>query len=249
MRALQRRELTGRSAPYEPARRFATHDNHERPYEVEVAGPRVTVRRSDGHAPPLWDGRAFRVFVDERPFGDNTVLFELGDGTCMFVGGCVSHFRPLAPICEYASPLGNNDVPYPYAVDADGRYYLLIEDARLDVVPEEFRFRPYTWYYKRNLLTVDRGWVPPRSPLVDTESVRKFFIAGERYTLRYAPRPREEYERLTRDLGAPLELEYANGERAELDADAYARLMHAFGQRAGFDTMHTTTVHTHRGEH
>ena len=37
-------------------------------------------------------------------------------------------FRALTEIIDFVSPVGNSSVPYPYAVDAEGRYYLVIEE-------------------------------------------------------------------------------------------------------------------------
>jgi hypothetical protein len=39
-----------------------------------------------------------------------------------FIGGGVTSFITQALIVKYESPIGNNDVPYPYAID-----YLMIE--------------------------------------------------------------------------------------------------------------------------
>ncbi len=60
------------------------------------------------------------------------MLFELQDGSYMIVGESVKTFKiPHGDtIRKYVSPVGNNDVPYPYAV-GDKYTYLLIENVRI----------------------------------------------------------------------------------------------------------------------
>jgi hypothetical protein len=54
----------------------------------------------------------------------------------------------LSKIIKYVSPVGNNDVPYPYGIDKNNNFYLLTAD----VILQDFKFTkefddPYTWYY------------------------------------------------------------------------------------------------------
>ena len=43
-------------------------------------------------------------------------------------GDFIFSFKSLAPIIYYNSPVGNNDVPYPYAIDKENNTYLLTDD-------------------------------------------------------------------------------------------------------------------------
>lgn len=45
----------------------------------------------------------------------------------LYIGNEMYRFKTLDPIIEYVSPVGNNSVPYPFALDKHGRYYLMIE--------------------------------------------------------------------------------------------------------------------------
>lgn len=76
-----------------------------------------------------------RAFVGKDPkeprYAGNSMLFDLGGNKYLFVGEKVYTFRPLSPIKKYVSPVGNSAVPYPYAVDSEGRSYLMIEDVVL----------------------------------------------------------------------------------------------------------------------
>lgn len=42
------------------------------------------------------------------------------------------------------SPMGNSDVPYPYAVDIKRNYYLFAENVILDHIESS---KPYDYYY------------------------------------------------------------------------------------------------------
>lgn len=69
---------------------------------------------------------------------------------------------------KFASPVGNSDVPYPYAVDRNGSYYLLIEGVVLHRVPPSSD--PYDWYYRsENMGSMRAGGRPSQDPVVETE--------------------------------------------------------------------------------
>ena len=76
-----------------------------------------------------------RAFVGKDPtnpnFTGNSMLFDLGGNKYLFVGEKVFTFRPSSPIKKYVSPVGNSNVPYPYAVDSEGRSYLMIDEVVL----------------------------------------------------------------------------------------------------------------------
>lgn len=82
----------------------------------------------------------------------NSILTELSEGRYLFIGESVFEFQTAdgkSGITLYRSPVGNNDVPYPFAMD-DEYVYLLIEDARVakkHIDLEQKPFAPYTQYY------------------------------------------------------------------------------------------------------
>ena len=49
---------------------------------------------------------------------------------------------------SFASPIGNSSVPYTYAVDASGRYYLFFQKVVLEEVPEDYDEQPHTYFYE-----------------------------------------------------------------------------------------------------
>ena len=63
-------------------------------------------------------------------FDGNSILFQLRDAGSaintkyMFIGDCIATFATRSPIKQFVSMIGNNDVPYPFAIDEDGVYYV-----------------------------------------------------------------------------------------------------------------------------
>ena len=53
-------------------------------------------------------------------------------------------------IVKYISPIGNSDVPYPYAYDNIGNFYIMLDMIKINAVPERFindNIDPYPYYY------------------------------------------------------------------------------------------------------
>lgn len=98
----------------------------------------------------IWIGKSPKTPTTEfsagygPEFDGNTVLLE-NNKECIFVGHIVFSFNVRHNIVKYVSELGNNDVPYPYAVDEEGYYYLLSDNVVLKV-PEEQKNDPYEYY-------------------------------------------------------------------------------------------------------
>ena len=88
------------------------------------------------------------VFLDED--GDtpgSSVLVCIRGERYAFVGNEIKHIRCERPIVEFRSPLGNADVPYPYAFDDEGKCYLFIEDVVASSIPQGVD--PYAYYYDK----------------------------------------------------------------------------------------------------
>ena len=134
---------------------YDVHDNGGRPFRVVVAhDKRVDVYAVD---PGTDDVENFNpsysklvasfspdviMLGSQKPKG-NTVLLKTGD-KYVYIGEAVKEFTPRSPIVKYSSPVGNSDVPYPFAVDENGDAYLMIEDT---VVQNYAGKDPYTHYY------------------------------------------------------------------------------------------------------
>lgn len=97
------------------------------------------------------------VFVGEDPNQDteglgakfylgNSILVKVDDHDYISIGWIISRFRTTDIIEDYVSTVGNNDVPYPYAIGT--KYtYLTIENVK---IPNKYLapdVDPYLQYY------------------------------------------------------------------------------------------------------
>jgi hypothetical protein len=145
-------------------RRYLIHDNYSKPFVVDVQDNKVDVYLYPEHELLLTFPASYhaqRVFVGKSPknkmttfskgfgrkFDGNSILLELSPLHYLFIGSRIYSFRTLFPIVQYVSPVGNNNVPYPFAIDSSGQFYLMSENAILQSVPKAHRADPYEWYY------------------------------------------------------------------------------------------------------
>jgi len=91
-----------------------------------------------------------KVFVGKDPKTGkdvgNSILLDMGKMEYIFIGWNVTKFKAKSKITKYVSPVGNSAVPYPYAIDEDGNYYLMLENVMLDGVSRGED--PYRVYYQ-----------------------------------------------------------------------------------------------------
>jgi len=80
-----------------------------------------------------------------RKFFGNSILIEINHLQYVWIGNRIIEFTSQASIKKFVSPVGNNDVVYPYAIDVDNMYYLMIENTIVDGV--EKGMDPYDAYY------------------------------------------------------------------------------------------------------
>ena len=137
---------------------YTTHENGGRPLRVLVNGQHVTIWRKKTC---LIERKYAEVHVGKSPmcemtkfsgghgpeFDGNTLLLRLEtDGLDYdFVQSAVYKFTAKSPIVRFVSPVGNNDVPYPFAIDNAGRVYLFIEKV---IIAGFTGNDPYGFYYK-----------------------------------------------------------------------------------------------------
>lgn len=70
-----------------------------------------------------------KVFIgddwNEKEFKGNSILVNLSDMNYIFIGWDIYSFKTDEKINEYRSPVGNSDVPYPYAVSKNYVYFMI----------------------------------------------------------------------------------------------------------------------------
>ena len=214
---------------------FDIHNNGEISFKVEINDNAVEVFSNHGNT-PLMKWNAKRIFIGESPmnkmtacsgaygpnFLGNSILLELGDNQYEFIGKTIFSFSSFAPIVDFVSPIGNNDVPYPYATDSDGNIYLLIEAVVLkgNNVPNE---EPYSYYYKNS----EMGF---------------FYIDEYHYIFTYCANPEKNYERLIPRLGKQMFLMDLAGNKTLLSKEDYIRQVNELGTLMCFEAMKNVNV-------
>lgn len=146
---------------------YTIHDNGGEPFVVEDLGGKVAIYKNKFDQQTeeysidkkLMDVPYKKIFVGDNDLGypgyapkgegkGNSILLQLTKEKYMFVGWNICTFDVVKgdEILKYYSPIGNNDVPYPFAV---GRKYtyLMIENVYLPNELLDFSKEVYAHYY------------------------------------------------------------------------------------------------------
>lgn len=152
----------------------AIHWNGGRPYTVEVHTrplyDLIALRAGPSHTSP--EGYTIQIFksletfipegeTDSTVHGDirplpsvkgNTLLLCTEADPSSFIwkyvliSNEIYEFEIPEPIVRFRSPVGNSNVPYPFAVSQTGKVYLLGEQVVIPPTPED-PYSPYKHYY------------------------------------------------------------------------------------------------------
>jgi hypothetical protein len=87
-------------------------------------------------------------------FDGNSILLEFNNNKYIYIGSEIYEFTAKNKIKSFVSPVGNSDVPYPYAIDQKGIYYLMVEEVIISSYkPSKQYDDPYTYYYDKCKIT------------------------------------------------------------------------------------------------
>ena len=163
-------------------KKYFTHDNGGNPFLVCISSD-VTVYKikentyiPDNYNDPIKYSYLYnekicsykprRIFIGKSPkteftidsygpdYDGNTILLHINGDKYLYIGESIYEFRAFSEIVEYVSPVGHNDVPYPYAIDKLNNYYLLVENIVINISKEFTKkhknLQPYIIYYNRS---------------------------------------------------------------------------------------------------
>jgi hypothetical protein len=118
--------------------------NHKYKVEIWKESPRFFIDEADlGHdyenawvyTELVTTYKALRVFIgkDRRHFlstqnlshKGNSILLQVGKHRYVYIGDEIYEFDTADNILSYVSPVGNSDVPYPFAVGEENVYFML----------------------------------------------------------------------------------------------------------------------------
>jgi hypothetical protein len=129
-------------------------------------------------------------------------------------------------IIEFISRMGNNDVPYPYAKDSAGNWYLLIEDAIIRDVPSDscdvygYPTDVYDHYYSMIEMKGYRG-------------IKHAYHNNEHMILNFSA-----WQKPLKNVS----IEYESGERVELSEEDYVKLMDDFAADKGIKKLENNLI-------
>jgi hypothetical protein len=151
---------------------YYIHDNGGTPFRVSVDKTNLKIFKGNFEEDAGWDyddkGKEIfsmktssykKLFVGRdnvENFNGNSLLIHVKENKYIFVGMYIYEFStPDDEIISYFSPVGNNDVPYPFAIGRQNTY-LMIEDVYLpnkllEGYKKDREFYPYDAYYGYDL--------------------------------------------------------------------------------------------------
>lgn len=131
-------------------RKYKTHDNGSRPFLVVISDDKIIVfkkndvyeksKKSNEKKLEPWidclkinkftnifigkNSKKYSIYSSYGSFTGNSIIVEIKPKNYIFIGDCIKSFNTKEPILEYYSVMGNNDVPYPFAL-SDTHIYLM----------------------------------------------------------------------------------------------------------------------------
>jgi len=161
---------------------YKIHDNMYRPYKVLINtnDKILTIYKVNEDLTekldkfvyeknPLFVYNPIRIFVgrsssnemtDDKArfnkfFDGNTLLLHMKDLNYIFIGGTIFSFKAKNEIIEYHSPVGRNDVPYPFAIDSKNNYYLMTENIIIKGTNKTLNEMSKNTFWENDKLNID----------------------------------------------------------------------------------------------
>ena len=193
---------------------YYTVHNGGRPFKVDINDNNVDIfKKNNKKWEKILSCKPIKIFIGKwdlhNDYDGNSILLEIADKQYVYIGEYVYKFVSYNKIIKYISPVGNSEVVYPFAVDDDNNYYLMIEN--IIFKSENELNDPYRYYYD-NIIKIKKY-------------ENKYFIEDEEYTMTYYPNPIEDYNRITKDIGTMYLKENGTEEKTELKIDKYIEIM------------------------
>ena len=237
-------------------RTYQTHNNGDRPFLVEIQDKTIKVYGLNNKVidddnfqyteyPIFTFLNNIEIFIGKSPknktteysgsYGDkfdgNSILINISGNKYIYIGSTIYSFESQAKILKYISPIGNSDVPYPYAIDEKENIYLMTEDVILEKMKNvDFNdFDPYEYYYEISYITD----IEKEKEIF--KNIEKYFIGGEEYNLTYCSNPEKNYDRISswEEFGIGMEIKYIHQEKEPLTKNKYIEIINQFGNVKG----------------
>ena len=185
--------------------KYNIHDNGGRPFKVHIIDD---IAKIFYHRKLLLQYEITKPFIGKSPknkmtiyhdsygknYDGNTILLHLMENKYIFIGPSIYSFDSYDTIVEYISPVGRNDVAYPYAVDKSGNIYLMVENTVIMNISNNIINNiadiedPYINYYNS------------KEEICQLNGIAQFYIGKNKYNLSYTYNPEKYYDRFLNDF-------------------------------------------------
>lgn len=233
---------------------YFTHDNGNRPFCVyidETNNKVYVYKRKDTSSFELKKYtklvEAFnpdKIFIGESPvnpmtefsaghgpkFNGNSILLKMDNENdtfkYVFIGDQIYSFKTNHQIVSFMSHVGNNDVPYPYAIDDKDNYYFLLGDEDSGILTIDADSKPddpYSYFYS---IIMNIG---------TSENIEFMYMGDERYNMRTSSRPAHKHEDLVKRLGheGPMYIQFKGEEKKPISRNEYIELLENYNKKIG----------------
>ena len=155
-------------------------------------------------------------------FDGNSILINVKNNEYIYIGSEIFRFYSFSDIIDYKSPVGNNDVPYPYAIDKENNYYLMIEDVVINKKSTNFD-DPYNYYYNLKLSTPEE---------INGKKIKFFYIGNKKYNFSFNSRPHKNYDWISKweDFGEGMYYILEDNEKYKIDRKEYIKIIKKIGR-------------------
>jgi hypothetical protein len=184
---------------------YEIHDNGGRPFNVVIHDKDVFIfNNKTGKL--LHEYKSVKqIFIGIAPlnemtefsgghgpeFDGNSILLNILGNVYVHIGCQIIMFITNSPVVSFVSPVGNNDVPYPFAICENKETILLIEDVCLTKCTN---FEdPYREYYDQSDMKMtiiiegdeDREWFVRYHPIEEKSDIndQKYYLNDQPITL------------------------------------------------------------------
>lgn len=252
---------------------YEIHDNGGRPFIVDIIDNTIHIRcthydlNTDTESVDDFPRAVYEceeIFIGKSPkcpmtlfsgghgcdFDGNTILVRVESAatniyTYIWIGGEIIKFTTEHKIILFESLVGNNDMPYPWAMDDQGSIYLIIESVvmlRTEKLAERISKYgdPYSYYYKTAKI-IDPNkkekskmfrFLRHKKPF---GGVTEFYLGNDEYILRYIVDPIKDYDRVVQDIG-PMSV-LCRGQITPWSKSEYVNFIDRFGEAHGLKKM------------
>lgn len=237
---------------------YFTHDNGGRPFCIYIDEIKNIVyiykKKVDSN---IYDDliasyNPIKVFIGKSPlipmtefsgghgtkFDGNAILLKINTNQYIYIGISIYSFTSESEIVSFVSPMGNNDVPYTYAIDIEENYYFLVDhnnfiDNGILKIDDVSQYNdPYDYYYfiKENISKV--------------ENIEWLYMGNEIYYFESSSYPLEKYDNLIKRLGdkGPMYIQYKGKEKQLISKSEYVSVLENYNKKVGLKPISNINV-------